>query len=534
MAKQIFFDDAGRRQLLAGVTKLAKAVAVTLGPSGRCVMLEKKHGVATFTKDGVTVSKEVEVENPFENMGAKLVNEVATRTNKDVGDGTTTSVVLAEAMLTEGNRFVTAGASPIAIRNGMLAAADCVVKSLAKNSVPVRGRKDLEHVAYIASNCDQALSTLVADALTKVGAKGVVTVEENEGINTVVDMVDGMEFDKGYVSPYFITNVQEGQVRLENPYLLITDHKVSSIRDIVPLLEKVLVTRKPLLIVADEVEGEALAGLIINHLRGVLRAAAIKAPAFGDRRKALLEDLAIVTGGQFLAKDLGFEWKNVELGQLGRCEKVEITKERTVFFKGAGESEAIAQRKRQIEAQIAQSTSTYDKEKIEERLGKLEGNIAVIKVGGFSEVEIKERKARVEDAVNATRAAMEEGFTAGAGTAYLRAIPDVLSLSVAGDERFGAEVVARALRKPLAQLANNVGVDGPAVVAEVEERNGHVGFDAVKNEYVDLVSAGIVDPVKVLRSALLNAVSIASLNLTSDALIADIPEGKEAVAGAST
>ncbi len=534
MPKQILFDEEGRRQLVAGTKKLAKVVRATLGPTGRTVILSKGATKSTITKDGVTVSKEIELENLFENMGAKLVNEVATKTNKEAGDGTTTSVVLAEALLSEGSRYIALGASPIALRNGMQRAAEAVVKHVGSLSRPVEGRAGIEQVAYIASNSDRQIAQVVAEAMTRVGPKGVVTVDKGEGVEPVVEYVDGLEFDKGYISPYFVTDTQTMIARLEKPLLLITDRKLSSIRDLIPILEQVVATRKPFFVVAEDVDGDALAGLIINRMRGVLACAAIKAPAFGDRRKAQLEDLAVSTGATFFSKDIGFEWENVKVGELGSCAKIEVEKGKTVFFEGAGKADAIQMRKRHIQAQIEQSTSSYDREKLEERLGKLEGKIAIIKVGGYTEAEMDERKARVEDSLSATRAAMEEGIVPGGGTAYVRAIAAAESLKVKGDERFGVDIVTQALRRPLEQLAENVGIDGPALVAEVEELSGAMGYDASARKICDLFVAGIVDPLKVVRVALLNAVSIASLSLVSDALIADLPKGKEAVAGAES
>ncbi|MCA8961145.1 MAG: chaperonin GroEL [Planctomycetes bacterium] len=534
--KQLMFDHEGRRHLMAGVEKLAKAVAVTLGPGGRNVMLEKKFGTSRITKDGVTVSKEVELAESFENLGAKLINEVANRTNKEVGDGTTTSVVLAHAMLREGNRYTLAGVSPVALRNGMQKAVDKAVEALEAMAVPVQGRKAIEHVGVLASNGDLELGQLFADAISKVGEKGVVKVEENDGVDTRLDLVDGMEFDKGFVSPYFITNPAEQMAVLDEPYLLITDQKLSSIRDLVPLLEKLVAKRKPLFIVAEDVEGEALAGLILNRLRGVLPAAAIKAPGFGDRRKAMLEDLAVFSGGTFLAKDLGLEWEHVDVSHLGRCKKIEIEKESTRFFLGAGKKSDIDQRLRQIDAQIEQTNSNYDREKLEERRAKLSGKIAIIRVGGHSEVEIKERKDRADDAVNATRAAVAEGIVPGSGTAYVRVRDIVEKVSAPGDEKFGVHIVAKALEAPLAQLGENAGLDGAALVAEVADLQGTQGYDILTAKQVDLLKAGIMDPVKVVRVALQNAASIAAMHLTSDTLVTELPDGEpeKATLGALT
>ncbi len=523
--KQLMFDQDGRRHVIAGIEKLAKAVKVTLGPGGRNVMLEKKFGVSRFTKDGVTVSKEIELAEPFENLGAKLINEVASRTNKEVGDGTTTSVVLAEAMIRDGNKYTMAGASPVALRNGMQKAVDRAVEELQKLAVPVSGRKSIEHVGLLASNGDSELAAMFADAITKVGERGVVKVEENDGVETRLELVDGLEFDKGFLSPYFITNPTEQIAVLDDPYLLITDQKLSSIRDLVPLLEKLVAKRKPLFIVAEDIEGDALAGLILNRLRGVLPVAAIKAPGFGDRRKAMLEDLAVFAGGHFISKDVGLDWEKVEIEHLGRCKKIEIDKEATRFFVGSGKKAGIEQRLRQITAQIDQTSSTYDREKLEERAAKLTGKIAVVSVGGHSEMEIKERKDRADDAVSATRAAVEEGIVPGCATAYIRVIDAVEKTKASGDEKFGVKVVASALRAPLRQLGENAGLDGSALVAEVSDLTGSNGYDVVNEKHVDLMKAGIVDPVKVVRVALQNAVSIASLNLVSDTLITEVPDG---------
>lgn len=531
MAKQIFFDSDGRKQLYNGLGKLARAVRVTLGPTGRNVMLEKKFGSSTVTKDGLSVARDIELPQPFENIGAKLLSEVASRTNKEVGDGTTTAVVLAEAMVQVGRRYIEAGVSPIALRSGIDKAVEAAVEALQEMATPVEGRKAIEHVGTIASNQDRHVGGLFGEAMTKVGKTGVVTVEDNDTTDTVLELIEGLDFDKGYLSPYFMNQPQEMMVRHENPFLLITDKKISSIRDLVPVLEQVVPTRRPLLIIAEDVEGEALAGLIINRLRGTLEVCAIKAPGFGDRRKAMLEDLSAWSGATFLAKDTGFDWETVTADDLGRCQKIEVTKDRTVFFKGAGSKQNIETRKRMIEAQIEQTSSSYDREKLEERMGKLSGRIAVIRVGAFTEPELKEKKQRVQDSLSAIRAAMDEGVVPGAGTAFIRVIPAVESVSASGDAKHGIDVVCEALRAPLGQLATNVGEDGPAIVAEVEEYEGNEGYDALQNKVRDLAKAGIVDPVKVLRVALQNAASVASLNLVSDAVIADLPKGEEAVSG---
>lgn len=528
MAKQIFFDNEGREQLNRGMRKLADAVRVTLGPTGRNVMLEKKMGNSTITKDGLTVARDIELADKFENMGAKLLSEVASKTNKEVGDGTTTAVILASALTEYGKRFLSGGASPIALRDGINKAVDRAVAELTKMAVPVTGRKAIEHVGTIASNQDQEIGKLFADAMSKVGENGVVTVEENDSTETVLELIEGLDFDKGFISPYFITEPQEMIARQEQPYLLITDHKISNIRDLLPILEQVVPTRRPLFIVAEDVEGEALAGLIVNKLRGVMDVTAIKAPGFGERRKAILEDLSVWAGGTFFSKETGFDWSNVEVDELGSCDKIEISKDRTIFFKGAGKKSQMAKRIQHIQAQMEQTSSNYDREKLEERMGRLSGNIAVVRVGAFTEPELKEKKQRVEDALSATRAAMEEGIVPGGGTAFLRVIPAVESVSAPGEERFGVDAVVAALRAPLTQLGNNVGGDGPAIVAEVEELKKNEGYNAAAGEMTDLVKAGVVDAVKVLRVALQNAASIASLNLVSDAVIADMPEPAKA------
>jgi len=530
--KQILFDEEGRRRLANGINKLARAVEVTLGPGGRNVVIEKSFGKASVTKDGVSVSKEVELGHPFENLGAKLVNEVATKTNKEVGDGTTTSVVLTKALIHEGMRYVTSGVSPVALRNGMDKALERAVQALGELAQPVKGKQSIQNVAHMASNGDVEVSEMLAEAMTKVGVGGVVKVEENDGVDSVLDYVDGLEFDKGFLSPYFVTDAVAQEAVLEKPYVLVTDHKISGLHDLVPLLEQIVPKQRPLFIVAEDVEGEALAGLILNNLRGVLPAAAIKAPAFGDRRKAMLEDLSVFTGGTFLSKDTGFDWGSVKLSDLGSCAKIEIDKDTTQFFRGAGKKSSVDARIQQIDAQIEQSSSTYDREKLEERRAKLGGKIALIKVGAHTELEIKERKDRADDALNATRAAMEEGIVPGSGTAYLRVEDYVAATKAPGDEALGVQVVRRALRAPMTQLGDNAGFDGPALVAEVEDMKGNQGYDVVGDEAVDLFKAGIVDPLKVVRVALQNAVSIASLNLIADTLITDIPKEQEAVEGA--
>jgi len=532
MTKQILFDDEARRQMQNGVRKLARAVGVTYGPSGRHVMLEKGLGKSSMSRDGMNVSREIELGHPFENMGAKLLNEVASRTNKDVGDGTTSAVIVAEAMIREGLRHVGQGVNPIALRTGIEKAVEVAVAALEAMAIPVDSRKTIEQVGTIASN-EPELGKLFGEAMHKVGLQGVVTVEENDGVDTVLELVEGFEIDKGYVSPYFITDAQSLQADLDDALILITDRKISTMNDLLPVLEQVVSAGKPLLIVAEDIEGEALAALILNRLRGVLRVAAIKAPGFGDRRKALLEDFAVMTGGTFFSKDTGFDWGGVSLSELGRARKIEISKDKTLVYKGAGKKADIEARCRLIEALVEQSTSTYDKEKLEERLAKISGQIAVIKVGGHSQAEIKERKDRADDALHATRAAMEAGVIPGAGTGYIRAIERVAKTRAKGDERFGVEVVVQALRAPLVQLAENLGHDGPAVAAEVEEgENPLHGFDATTGKVVDLVRAGVIDAVKVARVALQNAASVAALYLSSDTAITEVAKKTAPVEGA--
>ena len=532
MSKQILFDDEARRQLQTGVRKLGRAVRVTYGPSGRNVMIEKGFGKTMVTRDGMNVSREIEVEQPFHNMGAKLLNEVANRTNKEVGDGTTSAVILAEAMIIEGSKFVGTGVSPIALRNGIERAIENAVAGLAEHAIEVENRKMIEQVGTIASN-EPELGKLFGEAMNKVGLQGVVTVEENDGVETMLDLVEGFEIDKGYISPYFITDASNLEVVLDDALVLVTDRKISSVADILPVLEQVASSQKPLLIVAEDVDGEALSALIMNRLRGVLRVAAIKAPGFGDRRKAMLEDFSVMTGGTFFAKDVGFDWGEVKLTDLGQAKKIEISKEKTLVFKGAGKKKNIDARCEQIRSQIEQTTSNYDREKLEERLAKISGQIAVIRVGAHSEAEIKERKDRADDALAATRAAMEEGVVPGAGTAYVRAIPYVEETKARGDEKFGVEVVIRALRAPLIQLADNLGLDGPAICADVEEaEEWSDGFDAKSGKVTDLVRTGVIDALKVTRVALQNAASIAALYLTSDTAITEVAKKDEPVEGA--
>ncbi|MFC5457913.1 chaperonin GroEL [Prosthecobacter fluviatilis] len=533
MAKQLHFDEHARQALLRGVTKLAKAVKATLGPSGRNVILEKKFGSPTITKDGVTVAKEIELPDPYENMGAQLIKEVSSKTSDTAGDGTTTATVLAEAIYSEGLRNVTAGANPTSLQRGILKATEAIVAKLKEISTPVKDSKEVAQVATVSANWDASIGNIIAEAMDKVGKEGTITVEEAKSIETTLEVVEGMQFDKGYLSPYFVTNPETMECNLENAYILINEKKVSNLKDMLPLLEKVARSGKPLLIIAEDVEGEALATLVVNKLRGTLNIVAVKAPGFGDRRKAMLEDIAILTGGRCITEDLGIKLENIELSDLGRAKRITIGKENTVIVEGEGSSEAIAGRVTQIKNQIAETTSDYDREKLQERLAKLAGGVAVINVGAATETEMKEKKARVEDALHATRAAVEEGIVPGGGVALIRAQAAIGDLKLVGDEKTGAEIIARAIEAPLRQLAANAGLEGALIVAEVKKGKGNSGYNVATGEYVDLIKAGVVDPAKVTRSALQNAASISGLLLTTECLIADIPKEEKADAGHS-
>jgi chaperonin GroEL len=532
MAKQLHFDESARQALLRGVTKLAKAVKATLGPSGRNVILEKKFGSPTITKDGVTVAKEIELPDPYENMGAQLIKEVSSKTSDIAGDGTTTATVLAEAIYSEGLRNVTAGANPTSLQRGILKATEAIVAKLKEISTPVKDSKEVAQVATVSANWDASIGNIIAEAMDKVGKEGTITVEEAKSIETTLEVVEGMQFDKGYLSPYFVTNPETMEANLENAFILINEKKVSSLKDMLPLLEKVARSGKPLLIIAEDVEGEALATLVVNKLRGTLNIVAVKAPGFGDRRKAMLEDIAILTGGRCITEDLGIKLENIELSDLGRAKRI-TGKENTVIVEGEGSSDAIAGRVQQIKNQIAETTSDYDREKLQERLAKLAGGVAVINVGAATETEMKEKKARVEDALHATRAAVEEGIVPGGGVALIRAQAAVGDLKLTGDEKTGAEIIARAIEAPLRQLAANAGVEGALIVAEVKKGKGNHGYNVATGEYTDLIKAGVVDPAKVTRSALQNAASISGLLLTTECLIADIPKEEKADAGHS-
>jgi chaperonin GroEL len=523
-AKQLIFEEAARQSLLKGVNKLARAVVATLGPKGRNVVLDKKFGSPTVTKDGVTVAKEIELEDPYENMGAQMVREVASKTSDAAGDGTTTATVLAEAIYSQGLKFVTAGANPISIQRGITKAVEAAVEHLAKISKKVKDKEEIKQVATVSANWDTTIGEIIADAMDKVGKDGTITVEEAKSIETTLDVVEGMQFDKGYLSPYFVTNAETMEAKLEDAYVLIFEKKITSLKDLLPLLEKVAKVGKPLLIISEEVEGEALATLVVNKLRGTINVCAVKAPGFGDRRKAMCEDIAILAGGKFISEDLGIKLENIQLEDLGRAKSIVIDKENTTIVEGGGKSSEIQGRVNQIRRQIEETTSDYDREKLQERLAKLAGGVAVINVGAATETEMKEKKARVEDALHATRAAVEEGIVPGGGVALLRCLPALDSLKLGGDEQIGVDIVKRAIEEPLRALAANGGVEGSIVVQEVKKRKGNDGYNVATGEYEDLVKAGVVDPKKVTRSALQNAASIAGLLLTTECLITELPE----------
>jgi len=524
-AKQLLFDEAARQAILRGVAKLSRAVTATLGPKGRNVVLDKKFGSPTVTKDGVTVAKEIELEDPYENMGAQMVREVASKTSDAAGDGTTTATVLAEAIYREGLKFVTSGANPIGIQRGITKAVDAAVGQLDKITKKVKDKEEIKQVATVSANWDTTIGEIIADAMDKVGKDGTITVEEAKSIETTLEVVEGMQFDKGYLSPYFVTNAETMEVKLEDAYVLNYEKKISSLKDLLPVLEKIAKIGKPLLIIAEEVEGEALATLVVNKLRGTLNCCAVKAPGFGDRRKAMLEDIAILTGGKCITEDLGIKLENLEVSDLGRAKSIVVDKENTTLVEGAGKSSEIQGRVNQIRRQIEETTSDYDREKLQERLAKLAGGVAVINVGAATETEMKEKKARVEDALHATRAAVEEGIVAGGGVALLRCLEAIDKVKPANeDEKIGVDIVKRAVEFPTRELANNAGIEGSVVVEEVKKRKGNEGYDVAANEYTDLVKAGIVDPKKVTRTALQNAASIAGLLLTTECLITEIPK----------
>ncbi len=524
MAKQIQFGEEARRAVLRGVDQLANAVKVTLGPKGRNVVIDKKFGSPTVTKDGVTVAKEIELEDAYENMGAQMVKEVASKTSDVAGDGTTTATVLAQAIFREGLTNVTAGANPMALKRGNEQAVQAITDELSKITKTIKDKKEIAQVATIAANSDKTIGDLIAEAMEKVGKDGVITVEEAKSTATTLDVVEGMQFDQGYLSPYFVTNTEQMEAVLEDPFILIHEKKVSSMKDLLPLLESVAKGCKPLVIISEETEGEALATLVVNKIRGTLQVCAVKAPGYGDRRKAMLEDIAVLTGGKAITEDLGIKLENVTVKDLGRAKRVVVDKENTTIIEGAGKTADINGRVSQIKRQIDESDSDYDKEKLQERLAKLAGGVAVINVGAATETEMKEKKARVEDALHATRAAVEEGIVAGGGTALLRALHVIDDLKLKNDEKVGAQIIRRSLEEPLRQIAANAGAEGSVVVQRVLSEKGNVGFNAETGEYVDMIQAGIIDPKKVTRFALENAASVSSLLLTTEAVITDIPE----------
>ena len=531
MPKQILFSDEGRAALLRGVSIMASAVKATMGPKGRNVVIDKKFGSPTITKDGVTVAKEIELRDNFEDMGAQMIKEVASKTSDVAGDGTTTATVLAHAIIRDGLKNVTAGANPMGLKRGIDTAVDAVVNELKKMSKSTKDKKEIEQVASIASNNDKAIGSLIAEAMEKVGKDGVITVEESKSAETALDVVEGMQFDRGYLSPYFVTDAERMEVVLEDALVLIYEKKLSVMKDMLPLLEQVARVGKPLLIVAEDVEGEALATLVVNKLRGTLHCAAVKAPGFGDRRKAMLEDIATLTGGKAITEDLGIKLENIKLEDLGKAKKVVLDKDNTTLIDGAGKTSTIEGRIKQLRVQIEETTSDYDREKLQERLAKLAGGVAIIKVGAATETAMKEKKARVEDALNATRAAVEEGIVPGGGVALLRAATVIDSLKLEGDEKVGAMIVKRALEEPIRQIVENAGLEGSVIVEKVKAEKGVTrGFDAESLEFVDMIQAGIIDPTKVERVALQNAASVASLLLTTEALITDLPEDKPTAA----
>jgi len=528
MAKEILFNEEARRALGRGVDQLANAVKVTLGPKGRNVVLDKKFGSPTITNDGVTIARDIELPDPFENMGAQLVKEVATKTNDVAGDGTTTATVLAQAMIQEGMRNVAAGANPMILKKGIETAVKTLVEEIKKLSIKVSGKAEIAQVASVSA-ADEEIGGLIAEAMEKVGNDGVITVEESKGLQTALNVVEGMQFDRGYISPYMVTDPDRMEAVMDNPYILITDRKISAIADMLPTLEKVVKVGKELLIIAEDVEGEALATLVVNRLRGTFKAVAVKAPGFGDRRKAMLEDIAILTGGTVITEDMGRKLDSVELEDLGTARQVRITKDETTIIDGAGDKDVITKRVNQIRVQVEETTSDFDREKLQERLAKLSGGVAVIEVGAATEVEMKDKKLRIEDALNATRAAVEEGIVAGGGTTFIDIIPALNTLKATGDVQTGINLVKRAVEEPLRQIAYNAGLEGSVVVEKVKNTEAGVGFNALTEEYIDMVKAGIVDPAKVTRSALQNAASIASLVLTTETIVADKVDENAAV-----
>ncbi len=527
-AKVIKYDMRAREAMLRGVRTLADAVVVTLGPKGRNVVLDKSWGSPTVTKDGVTVAKEIELEDKFENMGAQMVKEVASKTSDAAGDGTTTATVLARSIYEEGQKLVAAGNNPMAIKRGIDKAVEVAVKELQKLSKPTKDQREIAQVGTISANNDETIGNIIAEAMNKVGKEGVITVEEAKAMETSLEVVEGMQFDRGYLSPYFVTDSDKMVASLEDPYILINEKKISSMKDLLPILEQIAKMGKPLLIIAEDVEGEALATLVVNKLRGTLQVAAVKAPGFGDRRKAMLEDIAILTGGQVVSEDLGIKLENVALADLGKAKRISIDKDNTTIVDGAGSRSALEGRVKQIRAQIEETTSDYDREKLQERLAKLIGGVAVINVGAATETEMKEKKARVEDALNATRAAVEEGIVPGGGVALVRCLEALDKIKIKADQRLGVKVVMRAIEEPLRQIANNAGFEGSVVIDKVKGAEGAFGFNASTDKYEDLIEAGVIDPTKVVRFALQNAASVAGLMLTTEAMVAEKPEEKDA------
>ncbi len=527
-AKQLFFDEEARHAILKGVTTLTDAVKATLGPKGRNVIIDRKFGAPNITKDGVTVAKEIELKDPFENMGAQLVREVASKTSDAAGDGTTTATVIAYALYREGMKNVTAGSNPMDLKRGIEKAVEVAVEELKGMSKPVQDKKEIAQVGTISANNDPSIGELISDAMDKVGKDGVITVEEAKSMATTLDIVEGMQFDRGYISPYFITDPERMECNLEDAYILIHDKKISSMRDLIPLLEQIAKMGKPLLILAEDVEGEALATLVVNKLRGTLQICAVKAPGFGDRRKAMLEDIAILTGGTVISEDIGMKLENVKITDLGRAKKITVDKENTTIVEGAGDTASIQGRIKQIKTQMEETTSDYDREKLQERLAKLAGGVAVINVGAATETEMKEKKARVEDALHATRAAVEEGIIPGGGVALLRCIPKLESLDLAGDQQVGVSIVKKALEEPIKQIVANAGLEGAIIVEKVKESTDkNYGFDAQSEKFTDMIEAGIIDPTKVTRTALQNAASVASLMLTTEVMVTELPEKEE-------
>jgi chaperonin GroEL len=528
-AKQLIFDEAARNAILRGVSLLTDAVKATLGPKGRNAILDKKFGAPTITKDGVTVAKEIELKDPWENMGAQLVREVASKTSDVAGDGTTTATVLAQAIYREGIKNVAAGANPMDIKRGIEKAVELVIEELKKLSRPVQEKKEIAQVGTISANNDPSIGELIAEAMDKVGKDGVITVEEAKSMQTTLDVVEGMQFDRGYISPYFITDPERMECTLDDVYILINEKKISSMKDLLPILEQIAKMGKPLLILSEEVEGEALATLVVNKLRGTLQVCAVKAPGFGDRRKAMLEDIAVLTGGTMISEDIGIKLENIKITDLGRAKKVTVDKENTTIVEGAGDPAKIQGRVKQIKTQIDDTTSDYDREKLQERLAKIVGGVAVINVGAATETEMKEKKARVEDALNATRAAVEEGIVPGGGVAFIRCLPALKTLKLEGDQQVGVETIRKALEEPIKQIVNNAGLEGSVVVEKVKHsKEVNYGFDADKEEYVDMMKTGIIDPTKVTRYALQNASSVAALMLTTAVMVTDFPEEEKA------